>query len=492
MSSTQPPTGGPNDSPGEAPETAENSSAASDPADRQPPVAASSRRALLSGAAIGAAGLLVGGGTGYAVGRSGAAEPKSAAPPSPAAGGSDGSVPASAPAASGATASSGAPDAVNTAAADDAVVPFYGERQAGITTRQQEQMMFAAFDLTTLDPLAVQQLLGRWAAAAARFAEGKPVSGGATPANRPPTDTGEGTDLGAHSLTITVGFGASLFDERFGLQDKLPAALRPFGRLPGEGDMRAELTGGDLCVQACADDPQVVFHAVRNLTRIARGTAVLRWSQLGFGRASATGTGQTTPRNLFGFKDGTRNLHADQTADIDRYVWVDSASTDQQWMVGGTYLVARKIAMVIESWDADFLADQERIFGRRKDSGAPLSGGQEFTVPDFHKSGADGKPLIDVRSHMALAAPENNDGVKILRRGYNYTDGQDPISGRLAAGLFFISFQRDPAQFKALQTRLGTSDLMNDYVTHLGGGTWACPAGVQEAGDWFGKRLFRG
>nr|WP_246232134.1 iron uptake transporter deferrochelatase/peroxidase subunit [Nakamurella aerolata] len=450
---------------------------------------------MLSGAALGAAGLLIGGGSGYAVGRSKPAEVGAATNPVPA--GSSGSAPAASEASSGAVSSArpgsgGGADAVNTAGADDAVVPFYGERQAGVTTRQQEQMMFAAFDLTTMDPLAVQQLLGRWAAAAARFTQGKPVSGGSTPANRPPTDTGEGIDLGAHSLTITVGFGASMFDERFGLRDKMPAALRPFGKLPGEGDMRPELTGGDLCVQACADDPQVVFHAVRNLTRIARGTAVLRWSQLGFGRASATGTGQTTPRNLFGFKDGTRNLHADQTADIDRYVWVDDAATDQPWMVGGTYLVARKIAMVIESWDADFLADQERIFGRRKDSGAPLSGGQEFTVPDFHKTGANGKPLIDVRSHMALAAPENNNGVKILRRGYNYTDGQDPVSGRLAAGLFFVSFQRDPAQFKALQTKLGAGDLMNEYVTHLGGGTFACPPGVHSAGDWFGKRLFAG
>lgn len=400
----------------------------------------------------------------------------------------------------GAAAAGGAgrSDPVNSAGPDAATVPFYGEHQAGISTRQQEQMMFAAFDVTTIDPHALQQMLGRWAAVGARFAQGLTTSGGQPAANRPPDDTGEGMDLGAHSLTVTVGFGASLFDVRFGLADKMPKALVPFGGLPGEGDMKPDITGGDICVQACADDPQVVFHAIRNLTRIARGTAILRWSQLGFGRASATGTGQTTPRNLFGFKDGTRNIHAEETAVLDADVWVGQ-ETDQAWMRGGSFLVARKIAMIIESWDATELAEQERIFGRRKASGAPLSGGDEFTRPDFAaKASVAGRreqsattiPVIDARAHVRLAAPEQNNGVRILRRGYNYTDGQDPTTGRLDAGLFFIAFQKDVGQFRSLQTKLGTNDLLNEYITHIGGGTWACPPGVSKAGDWFGRALF--
>jgi deferrochelatase/peroxidase EfeB len=270
----------------------------------------------------------------------------------------------------------------------------------------------------------------------------------------------------------------------------MPTALRPLGTIPGDGALRPELTGGDLCIQACADDPQVVFHAVRNMVRAARGTAVLRWSQLGFGRASATGAGQTTPRNLMGFKDGTNNIHADDVGATTQYVWVGD-ETDQQWMRGGSYLVARKIRMEIESWDTDDLSDQEKIFGRTKVGGDPLTGGTEFSPIDFTATAGDGSLVIDGRSHVRLASPEQNGGVRLLRRGYNYTDGQDPDTGKLAAGLFFIAYQRNPhTQFKVLQSRLGASDLLNEYIDHIGGGIWACPPGVRQAGDWFGKPLF--
>lgn len=382
------------------------------------------------------------------------------------------------------------PDELTVAEQDAGVVPFYGTRQAGVTTAQQNRLMFATLDVTSTDVEDVKRMLGRWAAMAARFTVGKPVSDAPVSPEQPPLDTGEALDLGPASLTITVGFGPSMFDDRFGLAGKRPAALVDLDAIPGSGVMKPELTGGDICIQACADDPQVVFHAVRNMVRAARGTAVLRWSQLGFGRASATGAGQETPRNLLGFKDGTNNIHADQTADIETQVWVD-ISTDQPWMVDGSYLVARKIRMEIESWDADYLSDQEKIFGRTKDEGAPLSGGTEFTPLDFTKQAADGTPVIDLNAHTRLASPEQNYGVRILRRGYNYTDGQDPVTGKLAAGLFFIAFQRDPVkQFGALQTRLGQHDLLNEYIAHIGGGLWACPPGVSAAGDWFGKALF--
>ena len=166
--------------------------------------------------------------------------------------------------------------------------------------------MFAALDVTTADVEELKRMLGRWAAIAARLTAGKQVSDSPVRTEQPPFDTGEAMDLGPHSLTITVGFGPSLFDERFGLSGRMPAELTPFGTIPGDAVMQPAISDGDLCIQACADDPQVVFHAVRNLVRAARGTAVLKWSQLGFGRASATGAGQTTPRNLMGFKDGTQ------------------------------------------------------------------------------------------------------------------------------------------------------------------------------------------
>ena len=373
-----------------------------------------------------------------------------------------------------------------------ATVPFYGVRQAGITTTQQERLMFASLDVTTTDVEELKRMLGRWAAIAARLTAGKLVSDSPVRDEQPPFDTGESMDLGPHSLTITVGFGPSLFDERFGLTDRMPAELTPFGTIPGDAVMKPAISDGDLCIQACADDPQVVFHAIRNMVRAARGTAVLKWSQLGFGRASATGAGQPTPRNLMGFKDGTNNIHADDTAALDEQVWVGTGATDSAaWMTGGSYLVARKIRMEIESWDTDPLTDQERIFARNKVTGAPLTGGDEFTPVDYSKTDDAGELVVNIDAHIRLSAPEQNNGIKLLRRGYNYTDGQDPDTGKLAAGLFFIAFQRDPqAQFKVIQSRLGRSDLLNEYIAHIGGGLWACPPGVSGPGDWFGKSLF--
>src|SRR5664279_5461565 len=363
-----------------------------------------------------------------------------------------------------------------------AMVPFYGDRQAGITATQQERLMFAALDVTATDVGELTLMLGRWAAIAARLTAGKLVSDSPVRDEHPPFDTGEAMDLGPHSLTITVGFGPSLFDERFGLTGRMPPELTPFGTIPGDAVMKPAISDGDLCIQACADDPQVVFHAIRNMVRAARGTAVLKWSQLGFGRASATGAGQSTPRNLMGFKDGTNNIHADDTTTLDQQVWVSAPAGS--WMVNGSYLVARKIRMEIESWDTDRLSDQERIFARHKVTGAPLTGGDEFTPVDFTKADGAGHPVVDVNSHVRLASPEQNGGIRLLRRGYNYTDGQDADTGKLAAGLFFVAFQRDPqAQFKVLQTRLGKSDLLGEYIAHIGGGLWACPPGVSGAGD---------
>jgi deferrochelatase/peroxidase EfeB len=428
-----------------------------------------SRRRFLGGAAVAAAGVAAGVGVAAGYGIKTASDAAAAEPAGP-------SI-----------------DAAAVQAA--AVVPFYGARQAGITTTQQERLMFAALDVTTTDVTELQRMLGRWAAIAARLTAGKQVSDSPVRTEQPPFDTGETMDLGPHSLTITVGFGPSLFDDRFGLAGRMPVELTPFGTIPGDAVMKPAISDGDLCIQACADDPQVVFHAIRNMVRAARGTAVLKWSQLGFGRASATGAGQTTPRNLMGFKDGTRNIHADDTTALDQQVWVSAptgtsvASTG--WMTGGTYLVARKIRMEIESWDTDPLTDQERIFARIKTTGAPITGGDEFAAVDYDQTDAAGEPVVDMAAHIRLAAPEQNGGIKMLRRGYNYTDGQDPDTGKLAAGLFFIAFQRDPqAQFKVIQTRLGKSDLLNEYIAHIGGGLWACPPGISGPGDWFGKALF--
>jgi deferrochelatase/peroxidase EfeB len=368
-------------------------------------------------------------------------------------------------------------------------VPFYGRHQSGITTPAQDRLTFAAFDLTTTDATAVQQMLGAWAAAAAQMTKGLPVGAVETVPSAPPIDTGEALGLGSAHLTVTVGFGPSFFDERLGLARHRPAALTELPHLPGDA-LQPDRSGGDLCVQACANDPQVAFHAIRNLARLARGTAVMRWSQLGFGRTSSTSTTQQTARNLMGFKDGTRNIKAEDRADLSDYVWVGDEG-DQSWMHGGSYLVARRVRMLVESWDTDYLADQENVFGRTKNTGAPLTGKAEFDTPDLDALHKDGQLVIPLDAHIRLASPVTNNGEKILRRGYSYTDGIDASTGLLDAGLFFIAYQKDPRkQFVPIQRRLGANDSLNEYIRHTGSGLFAVPPGLTGPGDWWGKALF--
>jgi deferrochelatase/peroxidase EfeB len=401
------------------------------------------------------------------------------------------------------------PAAPSTGAATAAgVVPFHGRHQAGILTPVQDRLHFAAWDLTTTSRAEVVELLQVWTAAAARMASGRPagpygpVSG---PYDAPPDDTGEAIDLPASRLTLTFGFGGSLFEtgdgtDRFGLRDRRPPPLADLPHFPGDV-LEPRRTGGDLAVQACADDPQVAVHAIRNLSRLAFGVAAVRWSQLGYGRTSSTSTSQQTARNLFGFKDGTANLKAEQTDLVDEHLWArrtDAAGEggDGSWMADGTYLVARRIRMTIETWDRSSLREQEAIVGRTKSEGAPLSGGTEFTELDLTATGRGGHPLVATDSHVRLAHPSSNDGARMLRRGYNYTDGSDDL-GRLDAGLFFLAYVRDPrTQYVPMQNRLSRDDAMSEYLRHTGSGVWAVPAGVPDGvqvgpgGDFVGSALF--
>jgi deferrochelatase/peroxidase EfeB len=388
----------------------------------------------------------------------------------------------------GAARASGSHDPAAAPRPDTSIVPFYGPHQAGIVTPAQDRLAFAAFDVTTTDPKALTVMLARWAAAAERMTRGLPIGAVEISPQAPPIDTGEADGLPPSRLSITVGFGPSLFDKRFGLAKHRPAALAQLPVLPGDGTIEAVRSGGDIGVQACADDPTVAFHAIRNFARIARGTAVMRWSQLGFGRTSSTSATQDTPRNLLGFKDGTRNIKAEDAQDLDAFVWVGE-ETDQAWMKGGSYLVARRIRMLIESWDVDRLEDQEATIGRTKVVGAPLGGKGEFDVPDLVAKAA-GALVIPDAAHIRLAAPATNGGQKILRRGYSYTDGMDRSTGLLDAGLFFIAYQKDAhKQFVPIQRRLGASDALNEYIRHTGSALFACPPGLTGPGDWWGKAL---
>lgn len=371
-------------------------------------------------------------------------------------------------------------------AAEALEYPFHGEIQAGITTPAQDQLHFAAFDVIDGESREdLIELLQDWTYAASRLVMGAPVVAvGAFDGDplAPPGDTGEAADHGPSGLTLTFGFGRSLFvtadgQDRFGLAGQLPSEFGESLPKMVNDFIDPRISGGDLCVQACANDPQVAVHAIRNLTRLAFGRAQMRWSQLGFGRSSSTSTEQQTPRNLFGQKDGTNNLKAEDPAGLAEQVWIDSGP---EWSHGGSYLVTRKIAMTIEVWDGVRLEEQDRVLGRAKGTGAPLSGGDEFTPPDFAATDETGRVLIDERSHVARTHPDNNDGVAMLRRGYNFVDGNDEL-GRLAAGLFFIAYVKSPDRFAQVHKNMARDDMFIEYLKTQSSAVFLVPPGWPRA-----------
>ncbi len=312
---------------------------------------------------------------------------------------------------------------------------FHGEHQAGIVTPAQDRLLFATFDVVTDDRDELVDLLRQWTRAAERMTNGEPVGDDNADQGSPPEDTGEAAGVPPSSLTVTFGFGPTLFTrdgvDRFGIAAARPAALIDLPVFAGD-EIDPARSGGDLAVQACANDPTVCFHAIRNLARIGRGVVALRWSQQGFGRTSSTDTSQETPRNLMGFKDGTNNVTAEDTDALHDHVWV-AASDDPAWVRGGSYLVARRIRMLLEVWDRSTLADQEASIGRVKGTGAPLGQSHEHATVALTAK-RNGEPVIPVDAHIRLAAPSENGGSKLLRRGYSFTDGIDPVTNQLDAG----------------------------------------------------------
>ncbi len=373
-----------------------------------------------------------------------------------------------------------------------AIEPFWGAHQAGIATPQQAFTYFAALDVAAKGPGEVADLMRAWTAAAARLTRGETARPIGADLSLPATDSGEALDLGAARLTLTFGFGAGLFvkdgKDRFGWASARPAALVDLPRFNGD-QLQPDHTGGDLSIQACADDPQVAFHAVRQLVRLAYGAATLRWTQAGF----APSAGDNTPRNLMGFKDGTQ-----QPNDLESVVWIGQEGPD--WMQGGSYLVVRKIRIALEHWDRTPVDFQEQTIGRHKYSGAPLGGKAEFDPLDLAAPDANGKPAIPQNAHVRMAAPASNDGAQILRRAFSYNDGANFTAERWPpwrqgleydAGLFFVSYQRDPRTgFIKIFDRMSKLDMLNQFTTHIGSGVFACSGGVAE-GEFIGERLFR-
>ena len=382
--------------------------------------------------------------------------------------------------------------------------PFRGNHQAGITTPAQDNMFTAAFDVSTTDVEELKTLLSDWAVAAEQMTAGELI-GGQPSSNKqlPPKDTGEAWGYKPNGLTITFGVGKGLFidadgKDRFGLAAKMPAVLKE-GMPSFAGDqLHAAQSDGDLLIQACSNDAQVCVHAIRNLTRIAFGTAALRWSQVGYGRTSSTSVDQETPRNLFGFKDGTNNIKAEDSTDqLNKHLWVQKGDdAAAEWMTGGTYYVARRIRMLAEIWDRLRLIEQEQTMGRDKRYGAPLSianptkASEEFTAVDYKAKDDKGETLVPADAHIAVVSPEQNQGRRMLRRGYNYTDGSDSL-GLLQTGLFFIAFVRDPrTNFYPILDRMTKNDALQEYLKHETSALFAIPPGIKEGDTMVAASLF--
>lgn len=359
----------------------------------------------------------------------------------------------------------------------DSRYDFYGEHQAGITTPVQRHIYFLVMDLHTTQIDDVKQLFKNWTAAALNLTQGQNIASYTNNAYVPPADTGEADNLGAYGLTLTFGVAPSFF-KKLGLTHQLPKDFADLPLFPRD-QLRPELTGGDICIQACAEDPQVAFHAVRQLVRQARANITMRWSQAGF---LGFDTGNKTPRNLFGFKDGSANQVTMQAPE--QHLWVDTPN----WLKGGTYLVARKIQMHLETWDRTSLKGQEDTFGRHRSSGAAYGKTAEFDAVDVDAKNSQGKPVMPETSHVGLA---KRTGVQMLRRSYSYSSGIDNKTGQFDAGLLFISFQKSPQQFITIQNALGRVDKMNEYTTHIGSGLFACFGGIK-AGEYIGQALLEG
>ncbi|MER7516918.1 iron uptake transporter deferrochelatase/peroxidase subunit [Streptomyces sp. NPDC126499] len=356
-------------------------------------------------------------------------------------------------------------------------VMFHGKHQAGITTPLQARGHLVAFDLVPgAGRKEAAALLRRWSATAKALMAGKPST----------DDTGIALDAGPSSLTVTFGFGRTFFD-RTGLAARRPTQLDPLPAFSSDA-LDPKRSEGDLWVQIGADDALVAFHALRALQKDAAGAARVRWQMNGFNRSAGATARPMTARNLMGQVDGTGNPKPTDP-DFDRRIFVPQGATGaQDWMAGGSYAVVRRIRMLLDDWEKLPLEKQEKVIGRRKADGAPLTGGTETTELDLDRIGPDGKTVIPDNAHSRISAPEQNGGAAMLRRPFSFHDGIGP-DGTPDAGLLFVCWQADPLRgFVPVQRKLDRGDALSPFIRHEASGLFAVPGGAAE-GEYVGQRL---
>ncbi len=364
-------------------------------------------------------------------------------------------------------------------------VNFFGKHQSGIATAVQTNIYFASLNVLVKTKHELQELFKMWTPLALRMMNGESIAIESKNGLLPPKDTGEAKGLDARNLTITFGVGPSLFEKKeLGLGSLKPTELADLPHFPKD-QLDVAYTGGDICIQACADDPQVAFHAVRNLIRAASGKVTMKWSQAGFNSFPIENGKKQTPRNLFAFKDGTENPITSSEKDMNNVVWVQPGES-KSWMTGGTYLIVRRIQLHLETWDRTSLKEQEKTFGRHRDSGAPLGKQNEFDDMEIERKDEKGNLIVPENSHVFLAKQAK---ARIMRRSYSYSSGVIDSTGAYDAGLVFVAFQKNPEQFIKIQNALGRMDKLNEYITHRGSGVFACFPGIKK-GSYIGEALF--
>ena len=366
-------------------------------------------------------------------------------------------------------------------------IGFEGVHQQGIVTPAQQHAIVVAFICVAADAVALQVMF-RTLTTEVRDLMSGAVAPTLDPLLAPVDNLIVGVQPPADNLTVTVGVGASLFDDRFGLRARKPTQLRPMPTFPNDKPDQARLHG-DVVIQICAETPEMCNHTLRRLMRATRDSLVLKWMLPGFTQPNTLGTGRASPRNLLGFKDGTANPNHAEDALMDELVWVQAGDDEPAWTAGGTYQAIRLIRNRVEFWDRTPLRTQETIIGRDKPTGAPLGMTAETDVPDF-AADPDGKQFR-LDGHIRLANPRTaeTERNRILRRGYNYSAGFD-TAGQLDQGLLFVCFQRSLDDgFIAVQNRLN-GEALEEYITPFGGGLYFALPGVTTASGSFADALF--